>query len=411
MKNYIMNRETGKIELHFEKSEYANMSDDDKNLLKKGFVWGRKTNAWISRAKFPNLWRAKDIAKQLGFEGEEQVGERLSFAEQLERKAAKAEARADRYEHYAENAEKRAEGLQSEFNRNKGDIAWLTQPNINSSAGRAFTRQRDRIMDRYEKGFDEYRKSEYFKDRAETAKRTASMTDLKNPIYLENRIEEARKEIRKLDRIMVKYEEMLYDIENGADSVKSAEDVKDWIDDLAEQMEAVMDKEGFYLNCLDDIGGIKFSKENLKPGYIIKVARYGRCEVIKANPKTVEYRILDGGAAGMFGRCGYSAVQDILEEREAKKEEEHNYKVGDILVQYNISGNVVLYAYRVMKTTPKTISIAMIPLKDGKPDIEADPIKKAFVRKPYINKWDGQWQVAAGDWPLYKWNEKEEKKA
>jgi len=45
----------------------------------------------------------------------------------------------DRYDGYASNAAKCGEQLQKPLNDMHGDIAFFTQPNINSSAGRAFT--------------------------------------------------------------------------------------------------------------------------------------------------------------------------------------------------------------------------------------------------------------------------------
>lgn len=62
---------------------------------------------WVSRAKEPNLWSAKQVAAKLGFTEEQREGERLSFAEQVERQADRAERRAERYEQYAENAAQR----------------------------------------------------------------------------------------------------------------------------------------------------------------------------------------------------------------------------------------------------------------------------------------------------------------
>ena len=41
MRNYVFNLETTKIELHFEKSEYDSLSDDDRRLLKGAFLWSR----------------------------------------------------------------------------------------------------------------------------------------------------------------------------------------------------------------------------------------------------------------------------------------------------------------------------------------------------------------------------------
>ena len=37
-KKYILNRETGKIELHFEKSEYEVLPEDQKRILRSNFL-------------------------------------------------------------------------------------------------------------------------------------------------------------------------------------------------------------------------------------------------------------------------------------------------------------------------------------------------------------------------------------
>ena len=104
MKPYIFNLETTKIELHFEKSEYAALTADQKANLKSAFLWSRTGSCWVSRAKEPNLWWAKQVAAKLGFTEEQREGERLSFSEQVERQAERAERRAELYEQYAENA-------------------------------------------------------------------------------------------------------------------------------------------------------------------------------------------------------------------------------------------------------------------------------------------------------------------
>ena len=87
MKPYIFNLETTKIELHFEKSEYTALSAEQKANLKSAFLWSRAGGCWVSRAKEPNLWWAKQVAAKLGFTEEQQEGERLSFSEQVERQA------------------------------------------------------------------------------------------------------------------------------------------------------------------------------------------------------------------------------------------------------------------------------------------------------------------------------------
>lgn len=63
-KKYILNRETGKIELHFEKSEYQEMPEDKKRILRSNYLFSRKAEAWVSRAKYPNLYSAKHATVQ-----------------------------------------------------------------------------------------------------------------------------------------------------------------------------------------------------------------------------------------------------------------------------------------------------------------------------------------------------------
>ena len=93
-RNYIFNRETLKIELHFDKAEYQALSEEQKRLLKSNFLFSRYSSAWVSRAKEPNLYHARQAAVKLGFTQEQKQGERLSFSEQVERQAKSSEAEA-----------------------------------------------------------------------------------------------------------------------------------------------------------------------------------------------------------------------------------------------------------------------------------------------------------------------------
>jgi Domain of unknown function (DUF3560). len=201
MNNYIFNLETTKIELHFDRAEYEALTDEQKSEIKSTFLWSNKGKCWVSRAKEPNLGRAKQVAEKLGFTEEKREGERLAYAEQLERQTERAEARAERYETYADNATARGKQLQDSLTKYRGDISFFTQPNINSSGGRAFTNYREKLFKRYDKGFEEYRKSDYFKERAQTARETASNAQFENKGYLDRRIKECKKESRTLSNM------------------------------------------------------------------------------------------------------------------------------------------------------------------------------------------------------------------
>ena len=195
MKKAIKNQTTQKLELHFTKEDYLALSTDQKSSLKSAFLWSKSGACWVSRAKLDNCYHANKTAEKLGFDlsTAEVTGKRLSYAEELEVKTEKAEHREERYLQYAENAEKRAENLQKAIKDKRGDIAFFTQPILAGHAGsQTFARQREKMFSRYEKGFEEYRKSEYFRGRALTAAGTASKQQLQNKTYLYNRIFEPK---------------------------------------------------------------------------------------------------------------------------------------------------------------------------------------------------------------------------
>ena len=389
MKQYVFNRETGKIELQFTKSEYQELTTDQKSVLKRFFLWSPTRQAWVSRGTKDHYFAIR-TAQQLGFTDGGQVGERLSFAEKVAREAEKAEQRAQRYERYAENAERRAEHLQLEMNEmfERGDNAFFTQPIIRGHAGsERFERQRQRIYDRYHKGFEEYRKSEYFREKAETAMKTANMEKYRDRTYLNNRIEECNKEIRDIERRIVKAEE------TGNE---------EWLQRLLEKMEEQIDKLAFFQNCLDEIGRIQFSKENIKTGYQVKIRGFWY-KVIKVNQKTVEVE----SGFGYSLRYPYAEIEEVkIPEGWTEQKEEKGiinpFNVGDILVLRNIIGDVVIQAFQVVKTTDKSVVIQRIAIEDGK------PIKDKFIsdkqeRRQVKQKRDGSYTIVYDDWYLSKY--------
>lgn len=410
-RTYIFNLETGKIELHFDKAEYQALSEAQKKEIKSNFLFSRYSSAWVSRAKEPNLYRAKQVAAKLGFTQEQRTGERLTFAEQVERQVERAEARADRYEGYAQNADRRAEGLQKEFNSHRGDIAFFTQPIIAGHSGsQAFANRRQRIYDRYEKGFEEYKKSEYFRDRAAIAQETADMKKFKNPVYLDNRIKECKANIRKMEKNLIHYEEILFSLENHTENKPSTyfdrytvEQVNSWIEDQLERIEAEIDKQGYMENCLEEIGGNRFSQENIKPGYIVKMRRWGRCEIVTAGPVNVTFKILDGGAAGGVLTDPYAAIAEIIAEKEPSKIE-NPFAVGDIVCAYNADQSRLRKAYQVVKVTKTGVKIQRIAVENNKPIPGQFIEEKATQRKVVKSKWSDWTGIYDDDWQLHKYN-------
>ena len=298
MKNYVFNNETTKIELHFDKADYMSLSVEQKDKLKSAFLWSNKGGCWVSRAKEPNLWRAREIAKGLGFEKGDDVGKRLTFAEQVERQQERAENRAERYESYAENADKRAENLQAEFKECRKDWSWVTQPNINSSRGRAFTNQRNRVIAKYERGFDEHGKAEHFRNRAEIATETAKGEKYTDKGYLMRRIKECQADIRKIERIAKEHQNYLEQAERGEqiknkygwDVNMTVEQIKARLDHYAERIRTIKDKQNFLDGKLAELGGVTFSKENIKVGDVVLLDRGWTGEVVSVGTKNIKYK-------------------------------------------------------------------------------------------------------------------------
>ena len=389
---FIRNRETGKLELHFDKADYDDLTDDQKREIKGAFLWGRRSGCWISRCKEPNLWRAEKIAKTLGLADGGTTGERLSFAEQQERKAEKAERRAERFECAADAAAARGEHLQKPINDMRGDIAFFTQPNINSSAGRSFTRQRDRMFTAYEAGFKAFNKSAYYRERAAIAHNTAAQKGLQDKGFIGRRIAECETALRKLKKNVERYEGFKQQIEQGTTVQRfngeplSLDTVNEWIETTLDRIEAQLDKLGYYQDALDALGGVEFSQENIKPGYIVKVKHYGACRVVSTGPKNITYQT---GVDGVVLTAAYAEIGGIVSAEE-KAAEPHPFKVGDMFTCSRWNGEKRVaerLEFRIIRATDKSVTIQT---GDEKP----------FVRKPSQIAWDksGKWRLCITDW-------------
>lgn len=387
----IFNRETLKIELHFEKSEYQAMNEENRRALKSAYLWSNYSKCWVSRAKEPNLWNAKRTAEKLGFTEEVKQGERLTFAEQVEKTAEKAEARAERMEARADKATERAEQLQKPINDMHGDIAFFTQPNINTSAGRAFKNRREKMFASFERGFKEYQKSEYYKDRAETARETASNAKYSDIAYCQRRIEETQKSIRAREKNLIHYEEQLYKLEQGETlkrydgTVITAEYMQNLLENELEIVNALMDKEAFLQDCIAQNGGIKYGKENIKVGYVVNLQRRGKCEVIGTGTKNITYKILTGGAAGFCLKASYAEIVEVVEEKE-QKEEKQPFKVGEKfeVSEYSFTEHKsVAVTYTIIKATDKTVTLQN----------EAGEIIRKTPKKVNVYREGEQWRL------------------
>lgn len=393
---YIINKETGKLELHFDKSTYMALDDAKKKEIKGAFLWGRNSGCWISRCKEPNLYWAKRLAESLGLVDEGAIGERLSFAEQMERKAERAERRADRYESHSDAAEQRGIACQKPINDMHGDIAFFTQPNINTSAGRAFTRQRDRMFAAFERGFDEFRKSAYWQERAKVARATAEQKELKDKGFVGRRIKERESIIRKLKKNIEEYEGYIVQLDNGEKPVDShgwevkisRDKIEEQLEYWLERLEVRLDELGFYQDCMDKMGGVQFSRDNIKVGYIVQYHGGSMGEVVSVGPKNCTIRDINS-TFGYTPILPYAEIDKVVKATESKPEC-HPFKVGEEFTcsRWNSEKrDVEKLVFRIIKATDKSVTIQT---GDEKP----------FVRKPSKFTWskESQWCLKITDW-------------
>jgi hypothetical protein len=407
---YCINQETQKLELHFEKADYMALPADVKAEINRTFLWSGKSKAWVSRS-INSHWRAEEVAKKLGLENAGKVGTRKSYAEELEVKAEKATARAEKYDQYSANAEKRAESLQSDFNKYRKDWSWLTQPIIAGHRGsQAFARHKEKVMKRYEKGFEEYKKSEYFQDRAATARATADNAKLRDRVYLDRKIKESNKTLKTYQKLIGRLEDTLYRVQQGEElknrsgEILTEERLENGIAEALEKYDWEYDKKEFFETHLAELGGIQFSKENIKPGYIVTINHSGRrCEILTAGPVNVTYKILDGGASGMVLTDPYAAIVGIVEAKEKADEILNPYKVDDILCKYRPGDNSVYKAYQVIKVTAYGVKIQQIAVENNIPIPEKVAGEAPMQKKVVKSKFSDFVGVYDGDWQLHKY--------
>lgn len=340
---YQINRETGKLELIFDKAEYLALSDEQKREIKGNFLFSRSMGGWVSRCKFPNLYRAEEIARKLGAENRGKTGEALTFAEQQERKAERAEARAERMDGRSDRAAAEAERLQKPINDMHGDIVFFTQPNINTSAGRAFTNRRNKMFAAYERGFEEFKKSEYYAERAEIARRTAAeATAPTDKGFCERRIAEAVKTIKVQRKNIEHYERILEVLNSGAEyqdkewsyihfTPEEKPEIERRMEHAEEIVEQAISKEIYYREAIEALGGIQFSRENVKPGYLVELSKswQGVVKVVSCGPKNITYTDTDDAPPPHFYlKASYGEIKRIVKAEE-QKTEQHPFKVGD----------------------------------------------------------------------------------
>ena len=122
---------------------------------------------------------------------------------------------------------------------------------------------------------------------------------------------------------------------------------------------------------MEEVGGVVFSKNNIKVGYIVEIDRWGKCRVTGTGKVNVSYSILEGGAAGYGGKATYAEIKKIISE-EIQDMPVHPFKVGDtytVQVWNSEKHDREPKEYTVTKITPERVT-----LKTGE--------ERAISRKP-----------------------------
>lgn len=386
---YITNMETNKLELHFDKATYQALTDAEKSEIKSNFLFSRAGSCWVSRCKFPSLSRAERVAQSIGLENAGKIGTH-SFEAEMEAKQARAEARAERYEGYSDNATARGNALQKPIEEMHGDIAFFTQPNINSSAGRAFTNRRNRMWASWERGFEEFKKSEYFQEKAEAARRTAAGCKMQDVAFCERRIKEATHDINAQKKNIERYEKYIERLNNGEKLKKryseeeiTREDVESWLERSNEIVDQAADKIAYYEGMIEAQGGRKFSANDIKPGDVVLAG--GR-----------QLTVVSKGTVNFVGRSstGFSLTYQISEITEILGHADENailhpFKVGEVFTvgqRYNKEIKV-----EIVKVLQTKVSIR---INDGK--AKSLTVRQGYNRNEYyipvsVNSWDCEW--------------------
>jgi len=190
---------------------------------------------------------------------------------------------------------------------------------------------------------------------------------------------------------------MLCAIENGEEKKKysgeviTADEVTSWIERELELVEKAMDKQGYLENCLDECGGIKFSRDNIKVGYIVRIGHSEQAEIISTGSQNVGYKILTGGAKGMTLSAAYAEIKEIIKSEE-KQKKAHPFKVGEqfkavrrTYEENSFKSTEVEIICEIVKSSDTTIQLKAVGTDD-----------KPLTRKP-SQRFGGKWVFSIDD--------------
>lgn len=196
--NYFIVNSERKLEVYFNYDKYKNLPEAEKKFIKSNFLWSRGKGAWISKASHPSQvqYLSNRLINELKLHSKGRE-KRMTFQEELDKKRSKSEYKAKVYDRRAKSAEARGDALQKEYLKLATDWSWLTQPILRGHKGsEAFGKQRQRIIDRYSKGFEEFDKAKYYQTAKKLAEDSLEHPELKNIDYIRKQIKDIEKTIK-----------------------------------------------------------------------------------------------------------------------------------------------------------------------------------------------------------------------
>lgn len=193
MSSYFKNLETGKLHLDFAKEDYQSLPLDVKSDIKRFFLWSRNTGHWVSKAKEGNLHYAETLALKAGLSKGNDIGEKISYAEKIEKTIEKANERSERFSSLSENLKnKSSEKITQSMKMLEG--LPMGQPilvgHYSERSHRALINKSHNTMD---KAMELEKKGNYYQDRAEASKSFGDTSKFSDIQYLTERVKECKK--------------------------------------------------------------------------------------------------------------------------------------------------------------------------------------------------------------------------
>ena len=268
-------------------------------LKANGFRWSRNLDAWYLPRNLTHETRDQRVAALQGALGDRveveipDGGRRLSAAEKETAQRERAADRAERMTARAERLQGKSDAIRAETGRFFANVP-LGQPNIvDTSAGRVFTRKREKMHARDWKAYELGQEAAGARDAARSAEQT--VTGVESIVTITNRIEKNQAIVRKVDREVTAHNTAAGIIDMlGADHPKIQAVGTDQLglrspERLAqiEQIKAVaLDAIAHDQDKLEAAGGVSYGKHNVQPGDIIVARHGGYLPVLRSNAKS-----------------------------------------------------------------------------------------------------------------------------